>query len=246
MASVGASPGDSPPTPTRLGILGGFGSLATAHFYYRLVQLTPAAGDADHVPVTLVTVPSAPSRLEHLAGRGPTPLPHLIQAARTLVGAGADLLTIPSATCHAYSDDIARAVPVRILHLPTLVMQAVAAEGVRRVALMATTPTVQLGLYRAPADRAGVILLTPDPATQAQVMTVIQHIKAGQDPESAQQRLTAIAGESWSDGADALLLWCTELPAVYAHAARPSQRPTFDATDELVRAVLRQFGHPAK
>lgn len=239
-----ASFGEPLPIPTRLGILGGFGSLATAHFYYRLVELTPAAEDAEHVPVTLVTEPSAPSRLEHLAGRGPTPLPHLIQAASTLVHAGADLLVIPSATCHAYYDDIARAVPAPILHLPTLVMQAVAAGGVRRVALLATTPTVQLGLYREPADRAAVTLLTPDPATQAALMTIIQQIKAGHDPQAAQRRLTELAGESWADGADALLLGCTELPAVYAHAARPAQVPTFDATDELVHAVLHRFGHP--
>lgn len=241
-----ASFGEPPPVPTRLGILGGFGSLATAHFYYRLVQLTPAAHDAEHVPVTMVTEPSAPSRLRHLAGLGPTPLPHLIQAARTLAQAGADLLVIPSATCHAYYDDIARAVPPPILHLPTLVMEAVAAAGVRRIALMATTPTVQLGLYREPADHAAVTLLTPDPATQAHLMTVIQEIKAGHDRESSQRQLTELAGGGWADGTDALLLGCTELPAVYAHAARPAHLPTFDATDELVRAVLRRFGRPTE
>ena len=232
--------------PTRLGILGGSGSLATAHFYYRLVALTPAANDGDHLPVVMVTEPSAPSRLRHLTGRGPTPLPHLIRAARTLTEAGADLLVIPSATCHAYYDDIAREIAAPILHLPTLVMEAVAAGGVRRVALMATTPTVQLGLYLKPAQEAAVTIVTPDPATQTRLMAVIHEIKAGHDREASQHQLTALAGGGWADGADAVLLGCTELPAVYAHSARPAHPRLFDATDELVLAVLRRFGRPVR
>lgn len=36
----------------RLGIIGGVGPLAAAHFYQRVIQLTPA-DDAAHLPVVL-------------------------------------------------------------------------------------------------------------------------------------------------------------------------------------------------
>ncbi len=235
------------PTPAfgpyhKVGILSGFGSLAGAHFYKRLVELTPASDDADHLPVVLMTDPSTPSRLLHLAHRGPSPAPHLIRLAQSLVAAGADLLVIPSATCHAYYHEVSAAVSAPILHLPTVVMRAVAAAGVRRLAVMATTPTVALGFYEGPAREAGVRLIAPDAATQEDVMRVIRDIKAGREPAAARSQLATLSTRPWATGADGLLLGCTELPAVYPHALRPQTPPMLDATDELARAVVRHFG----
>jgi aspartate racemase len=226
----------------RLGILGGFGSLAGAHFYRRLVDLTPAAGDSDHIPVVLVTDPSTPSRLLHLDGRGPSPTPNMVAMAQTAVRAGADLLVIPSATCHAYYDELTRELSVPLLHLPTVVMEAAAAASVRHIALLATTPTVRLGLYVDPARKHGIAIHTPDPATQDEVMAIIADVKAGVDAGAAFRRLAALPRRPWAAGTDAILLGCTELPAVFPHAERSRDFLTLDATDELARAVIRRFG----
>jgi aspartate racemase len=198
--------------------------------------------DPDHLPVVLMTDPSTPSRILHLSGHGPSPVPKLTALARAAVAAGADLLVIPSATCHAYYEDVADAVAVPVLHLPTTVMEAAAATKVRRTALLATTPTVRLGLYVEPARRNGIRLLTPDEATQDELMAIIADIKAGIDPARAMERLSALPGRPWADGADSVLLGCTELPAVYPHAYRPKDVRTLDATDELARAAIRRFG----
>lgn len=82
--------------------MGGFGPLAGAHFYRRLIELTDAHSDEQHLPLLLLSDPAVPSRLQHLAGEGPSPLPKLLEMARRLVAAGADLIAIPSATVHAY------------------------------------------------------------------------------------------------------------------------------------------------
>lgn len=41
-----------------VGIIGGVGPLAGAHFYRRLVELTPAGRDEEHIPVVLATDPA--------------------------------------------------------------------------------------------------------------------------------------------------------------------------------------------
>ncbi len=225
----------------RLGIMSGFGPLAGAHFYHRLVELTPARGDEEHLAVVLVSDPEIPSRLRHLSGEGPTPVPALTRVAQSLERAGVDAIAIPSATVHAYYSEIQGAVSIPVFHLPRLVMEAVARLGARRVALLATTPTVRLGLYASPAEERQLTILTPDQASQDRVMEVVAFVKEGGEPSQAASLLTDLAKGDWAAGADVLLLGCTELPAVYPHALRPG--PIVDATDELARAVLQTAGY---
>lgn len=223
-----------------VGVMGGFGPLAGAHFYRRLIELTDAPSDAHHLPLLLLSDPAVPSRLQHLAGEGPSPLPKLLQMAQRLVLAGAGLIAIPSATVHAYHAQIASHVDVEVLHLPRAALAAVRSSGARSVALLATTPTVRLGLYRAPAEEAGVEILEPDATSQQELMEVIADIKGEIRPGLAAERLRDIADRPWAGGADTLLLGCTELPAIFAHDLRPER--TADATDELAKAVIRAAG----
>ena len=67
------------PRPDVLGVLGGMGPLATADFFMKLVQLTPAEHDPDHIPVIVSCEPQIPSRPAAYfdpAGK-PSPLPAL-------------------------------------------------------------------------------------------------------------------------------------------------------------------------
>ena len=57
-----------------LGVLGGMGPLASAHFMTRLTLLTPALVDQDHVPAVLWSDPRVPDRMASTRG-GPSPLP---------------------------------------------------------------------------------------------------------------------------------------------------------------------------
>ena len=50
------------PSPDVLGVLGGMGPLATVDFFTKLVQLTPAERDPDHIPVIISCEPQIPSR----------------------------------------------------------------------------------------------------------------------------------------------------------------------------------------
>ena len=46
----------------RLGVIGGLGPLATADFYRKFTELTPAARDVDHIPAVLLSLPQVPDR----------------------------------------------------------------------------------------------------------------------------------------------------------------------------------------
>ena len=85
-----------------IGVLGGMGHLATVDFYAKLVRLTPAHADRDHLRVIIDSNPKIPDRTAGLTGEGPDPTPALVATARGLERAGADLIAIPCNSAHAY------------------------------------------------------------------------------------------------------------------------------------------------
>jgi len=220
----------------RIGIIGGVGPLAAAHFFTRLIQLTPADHDDDHLPAVVAAEP-VPSRIAHLLGRGPSPLPALLTAARTLAGAGAQLIAIPSATTHGYRDEIAAAVPVPVLDLLAETGATLDAIGARRPLLLATAATVGLRLFE-PRLPAGTVARYPSAATQRRLDRLIDQVKHGRPVEVLRQRLTdLLRAEDWPD-TDCVVLGCTEL-SVIAPPVNPLGTPLVDVADVLARAAIR-------
>lgn len=221
-----------------MGILGGFGPLAGAYFYRRLVELEPAHDDDQHLSVILMANRGVPSRLDFLEGRSAaSPVPSLMALARRLEAAGATLIAIPSATVHSFYDEIQGAVAVPVLHLPQETIRAGLRFGTT-LALLATTPTVQLGLYQKADAGALVRILEPDLESQQQIMDVIQQVKQEGNSPQVRAVLAQVASAPWAQGADAVILGCTELPVIADGLVL--DKPIVSATDALAHAVIRQ------
>lgn len=219
-----------------VGIIGGVGPLAGAHFYRRLVELTPASRDEDHIPVVLATDPALPSRVAHLTGDGPSPLPSLRRLASRLVDAGAQVLVIASVTTSAYVAELAAEVDVPVLDGLTEVGRALERRGFRRPAILATTAVCSLRIVD-PYLPAGVEPRYPDPAGSKAIQQVIEDVKAGVDPVDAAAHLAPIADGGWARDCDVRLLACTELPLLQSYL--PETVPYLSVTDVLAEATVR-------
>ncbi|MEH1167099.1 amino acid racemase [Micromonospora sp. CPCC 205539] len=223
--------------------MGGVGPLAAAHFYQRLIQLTPASEDDEHLEVVLVAE-RVPSRIAYLSGAGPSPLPALLRAAQHLEAAGVDAVVIPSATTHAFHDDVARALAVPVLDLLAEVGAALARRGLRRPVFLATAPTARLRLYE-PHLAAGTRPLYPTTAAQGLVDALIDGVKRGEPVEALRAGLAAlVTAGPWPVEADCVVLACTELPVI-APLGATGPLPLVDVTDVLADAVLARRPMPA-
>lgn len=219
-----------------VGIIGGVGPLAGAHFYRRLVELTPAGRDEEHIPVVLATDPALPSRVAHLLGDGPSPLPSLLSLTSRLVGAGAELLVIASVTTSAYVADLAAEVDVPVLDGPAEVGKALERGGFRRPAILATTAVCSLRIVDEYLP-AGAEPRYPDTASGEQIQRVITDVKAGADAATTAATLTAIADRDWARDCDVRLLACTELPLLQTFLPGPVRY--LSVTDVLAEATVR-------
>ena len=85
-----------------IGVLGGMGPAATVDFMAKLIRLTPAERDQDHLPLVVVSDPRVPDRVGPiLHGRGPIAAAGAAgRRARALERAGARCIAIPCHTAH--------------------------------------------------------------------------------------------------------------------------------------------------
>ncbi|KUO95681.1 aspartate/glutamate racemase family protein [Ferroacidibacillus organovorans] len=210
-----------------LGVIAGLGPLAGAHFYRRLIELSPATMDSEHIPVILMADPTVPSRIEHLMGIGESPVPKLVEMARKLVQAGAELIAIPSTTTSIYQREIANHVEVPMVSLIEEVTSRIAKTPHRKIGIMGTTPTRTFQVYEESFRKAGLEAYYPDDRTQSEIAEIISSVKEASTfhhsaldghvhakIEDLGKQVIQLAQRPWSCKLDGILLACTELPVI--------------------------------
>ena len=222
-----------------LGVLGGMGPAATVDFLAKLIRLTSAARDQDHVPVVVVSDPRVPDRIAPIMeGRGPSPLEALRQGIRTLEQAGAMAVAIPCHTAHYWYDGMVATARVPILHIADAVLAELARRGGPDgpIGLLATAATLKAGFYQARLQAAGYACVVPATEIMAScVLPAIALVKRDRAADAAPLLDRALRQLS-RRGVRLTLLACTELPI--ALAAAPDPPPCVDATAALARACI--------
>ena len=222
-----------------VGILGGMGPEATVDLQRRVIELTPATGDGDHIRMLVDCDPSVPSRIAAIIeGSGPSPAPALIAMARGLVTQGADFLCMPCNTAHHYFHDIERQSPVPLINMLQIAAERVhrAQPRPRRVGLLASTALQITSLYEPYFQAWDKELLYPAPQTQEQLMNLILATK-GQQQHLPADILRDAAGQLIEAGAQCLMIACTEL-SLYSAQLQGLPVTLFDSADLLAREVV--------
>ena len=226
--------------PDLVGVLGGMGPLATADFIVKLIALTPAERDEDHIPIVVSSCPQLPSRVAPILERGArSPLPELKERLDFLLAAGARCIVMPCNTAHHWHAELAAAArTIPFLHIADAVMD----ELVRRtiggpIGLLATEGTVKSGFYqqRLAARGFGCILPT-EAVVRTRVRPGIALVKANRLAEAAALFREAIERLKAETGV--VILGCTEIPAAFPAGDPWLTAHCVDANEALARATV--------
>ena len=142
-----------------VGVLGGMGPEATVDFAARVVAMTPAKTDQDHVRMIVDNDPSIPSRQEAILRGGADPGPAMAAMATRLQAAGADFLVMPCNTAHAFSKSVSGAVSIPLLSIVDVTVAACRQYSV--LGLLATEGCLRSGIYQDAVNALGQELLIP-------------------------------------------------------------------------------------
>ena len=227
-----------------LGVLGGMGPLAGAFFMTRLVALTEAERDQQHMPAVLWNDPRIPDRLAACFGNGEDPLPWMQNGIDRLVGMGAGAIAIPCNTAHIWYERLAAATPVPVLHIVQSVLNALRRRGVDRgrIGLMGTSATLRLGLYQQALQAQGYECVVPSAEEIERYCTpCIALVKTNRIEQSLAPALECIRLLR-DRGIDALVLGCTELPLALPEPQRLALGlPVVDSVDALAIDALSWY-----
>ncbi len=201
-----------------VGVLGGMGPVATTQFMSRVQALTPAARDQDHLRLIIDCNPRVPDRNNAARGGGPTPEAVLADMARGLHALGAELLVMPCNAAHAYAGAIEAATPLPFLNLIEAVADAAVADGPSAVGLLAADGCLQAGLYQEAFARRSVPVIIAEANRQADFMSLIYRIKAGDLSATTRRAMAELAEDLVAKGAQVVVAGCTEVPLVLAPA----------------------------
>lgn len=236
--------GFEPPRRAVVGILGGMGPLATADLYRKIIELTPADRDQDHITVVIYADPRVPDRTEALLQDGADPIPWLVYGARALVALGVDFIVVPCNTAHAFLGEVQPRVG-----RPILSMIDAAADEIRAtwpdakvVGLLATSGTIAAELYQQALLKRSIDVIVPDDDVQERcVMAAIRAVKAGRPIDDATALLVEASEHLTEREADVLLAACTEIPVALQQP--DVDTPLLDATLALARLAVHTALH---
>ena len=197
-----------------LGVIGGLGPGATAHFMNLVTDMTDAAIDQEHVEMIVFSSPSIPDRTRHILDNSqPNPLPQMLALGQKLADLGVEQIAIPCVTAHYFYDALESGIPVRIINGVQETVLQLKKNGIRKVGIMATDGTVRSGIFHRELQKHGMDAIVPSADRQKDVMHIIfDNVKAGKPADMA--RFHAAARDLWQQGAEAIILGCTELSLV--------------------------------
>lgn len=200
----------------KLGVIGGMSWVSTRTYFEEINQIVQQRVDRQSsAPLLIENLDFAQIyRLmddTHWAGAAQV----LADSARRLEQAGAGALLIAANSMHRVYDEVASAVQIPILHIADCVGRKMAEDGVKTAALLGTRNVMTEGFYRRRLVAHGVDLPPPDMANLDLLDRIIyEELMVGRATRDAERALKSIITVLEKEGAQAVVLACTELDMV--------------------------------
>lgn len=161
----------------------------------------------------------------------------LSESARRLEGAGATAILIGANSMHKVYDTVASAVSVPILHIAECVADVMVRDGAQKAALLGTRNVMLDGFYRQKLVARDIELLPPRMDRVETLDRIIYgELIFGKATRQAERELKSIITTLQQDGANSIILGCTELEMVVDVDA--NVLPIYDCTQIHARAAV--------
>lgn len=198
-----------------VGVLGGMGPAATADFYLKLIRLTPAKTDRDHLRVVIWADPTVPSRQDALLSGGEDPTPWLEKGVDALIGCGAEIIVSPCNTAHVFLPKILVGKPIQFISIIDQAIEVARCNNhTGHIGLMATDGALASGIYQDALERVGLSVRVPEAAVQRSLVNVIEAVKAGSMGSAEMGIVKGVILHFRDLGINTVIAGCTELSAL--------------------------------
>jgi aspartate racemase len=213
----------------KLGLIGGMSWRSTRTYYEHINRLVEKrAGNNASAPMLIENLDF--SQLVRLSSDEDwqRACGVLTESAKRLEDAGAGMLIIGANSMHKIYDEVAAAVSIPVLHIAECVGERMVAKGVKKAGLLGTRNVMLESFYRQKLIERDIELLPPEMSDVETLDRIIYgELIQGKATRQAERACKTIITNLAQDGAQAVVLGCTELEMVVPEA---NVLPIYDCT----------------
>lgn len=162
----------------------------------------------------------------------------LFDACMQLKRCGADAIVLAANTAHLYADRLQDEIQVPIISIITKTAKQIQKTGLKTVGLLGTSFTMQMPFYKNKLESFGLKVVVPQ---SEDTIHYIQHVVKnelgkGEIKKESKEKFIEIANELVKNGAEGLILGCTEIPMLISE--EDFSFPVFDTTKIHSEAIV--------
>jgi aspartate racemase len=224
-----------------IGLLGGMSWESTAVNYRKMNEaVRQQLGDLHSARILLHSVDFQAIERCQREGDWQGAATMLADAAKGLKAGGADFLVIATNTMHKVYAEIEAASGLEVLHIADPTGEALVKKGVQRVLLLGTRFTMEQEFYKNRIEQNfGLKVVVPTAPDRELVHKIIyEELCLGVTSAQSTAVYCAIIEKNKSEGAEAVILGCTEIAMIINQGN--SALPVFDTTALHVEAAVNR------
>lgn len=200
-----------------IGILGGMGPEATAILYRKIVSMTNAEKDQDHIRTIIYSNTKIPNRVDAIIEDDCKEVSKdLEDSAKLLENSGSDFIIIACNTAHRWAEKIKSAINIPVLDMiEETALHLKKQKSIKTVGLIASRGTIISNIYKNRLHTHHIDVVHPDSETQEIFELIVQAIKSGNFNDEYEQLSMKIKYWFEDQAVDRLILACSELPIAF-------------------------------
>ena len=206
-----------------IGIIGGMSWESSAQ-YYRLINdyIKLRLGPTHSAELVMCSMDFHPIAQLELEQRWGDLASLLIGATRRLEKAGAEFVIMASNTVHKVAEEVQRSASIPLLHIADATAEEIDKAGISTVGLLGTRFVMEEDFYRERFRAGEINVLVPDREARDYVHNVIYNeLCLGSLNTESKEAMIKIILDLQRDGAEGVVLACTELPLLIHSADSP-------------------------
>tara|TARA_R110000782_G_scaffold35288_1_gene84345 strand:+ start:1735 stop:2427 length:693 start_codon:yes stop_codon:yes gene_type:complete len=223
----------------KIGLIGGI-TWTSTQMYYNLLNTKVAEilGDKHSCELILESVDFASFSEKQASGDWHALHKQMTDIALRLQNAGAEIIVICANTMHLSVPTMKKSLSIPILHIVEVIGKAVQAKGCNKVLLLGTRYTMEMDFFKdILKEQFAIEAIVPNAEDINIVHNIIYNeLAKGIIKEDSRKKYVAIIKKAENDGAQAVILGCTEIPLLIEQ--KDCDIPAFDTTKEHAYAAV--------
>lgn len=213
-----------------LGLVGGTSWVSTVD-YYRLINegINEKLGGLEFAECMIYSMNYGEIKRNNDADDWDANLALISVAAINLERSGAKAIVLCANTMHLIADRLQAIIGIPIIHIATATAEAIAKQGLKKVALLGTRFTMERDFFRDKLDARGIKTIIPGDEDRGFIhYTIFEELGRGLFKPETKQRYIDIINKLAEQGAEGIILGCTEIPMLLN--SNDVEIPMFDTT----------------